>query len=132
MKRFLIRVDIVLRVIMHPVEQVTEDVLCDLLACDVTERMRAYEAPDALAKQGIRLCYFIDGRGGERDLSPNLCATCLYHTGCAIYGDMLLAAACGDTVRGFSMQEAELLVAWLKEQIPFLQSDGWSELVDLT
>ncbi|MBR6760575.1 MAG: hypothetical protein IKM30_00890 [Oscillospiraceae bacterium] len=128
MERFLLRVDTALRVSMHPVEQVTENRLCDLLACDVTERMRAFEVPAAFAEQGIRLCYYIDGRGGERALPANLCATCFYHTGCAVYGDMLLAAVCGDTVRGFSMQEAEQLSAWLKEQMPFLQNDGCSAL----
>lgn len=57
---------------------VTHAMLSDLLHTDVTERLRVSvnPLPDA---DGAVLCFFIDARGGDRQLAANPLGTCLYH-----------------------------------------------------
>lgn len=109
-------------------EHVTQELLAELLHTDVTERMRLPVMPDALAKDESVLCYFIDARGGERGLAANFCGTCFYHTGCPIYGDLLLARCSQDAdsadVSGFDAQEAESLLHWLRAQFPEYFADA--------
>lgn len=105
-----------------PQETVTQEMLAALLHTDVTERMRLPVMPDALAKDESVICYFIDARGGERGLTANFCGTCFYHTGCPIYGDLLLARCAQDAdsaaVSGFDDDEAACLMDWLRAQFP--------------
>ena len=93
----------------------------ELLHTDVTERMRLPVMPQAFAGRFV-LCYFIDARGGERALPVNFAGTCFYHTGCPIYGDLLLAACSGDSgspaVSGLTASECETLTAWLSAEFP--------------
>ena len=90
--------------------------LAALLHTDVTERLRLFEMPDGFA-ENTALLYFIDARGGEKGLPVNFCGTCFYHTGCPIHGDLLLAACSiaepEGAVRGFTAEEAALLLEWL-------------------
>lgn len=93
--------------------------LASLLHTDVTERMRIPVMPEAFAGQLV-LCYFIDARGGDRGLPANFLGTCFYHTGCPVYGDLLIAACPedneSDAVFGFTEAQKELLHMWLQEQ----------------
>lgn len=128
MQRFVLRVGASAQMTRHSVENVSEDTLCALLQTDVTERLRAFEAPDAFAEQGISLCYHIDGRGGERELDSNFCGTCFYHTGCPVYGDLIFSAVQNGELRGMSEQECHVLAQWLYQQFPFLSlPDGARE-----
>ena len=103
-------------------DTVTPDVLAAMLDTDVTERMRLPVTPEAFADEPSVLCYFIDARGGERDLPVNFCGTCFYHTGCPIHGDLLLARCEQDAdsaaVSGFTAEEAQCLIDWLHTQFP--------------
>ncbi len=98
--------------------------VCSLLQTDVTERCCVSVLPPFLRESEMRLCYLIDGRSGEKDLPANLCGTCLYHTGCPIYGDMIFVlchqAETDETCFGMSRQQAEQLCTWLKTQFAFL------------
>ena len=91
-----------------------------LLQTDVTERYLFSVQPEQFA--GQVLCYLIDARGGERGLPVNLCGTCLYHTGCPIYGDLLIGRCTDDpqdeTVTGFTPEEAAQIAAWMHAQFP--------------
>lgn len=117
---FVVRVGADARVTTEAAAHLNEDVLCRLLDTDVTERLRAFEVPPAFAEARLGLCYFIDGRGGERQLDSNFCGTCLYHTGCPVYGDLIFAAVEQDAPRAMTAAECQLLAAWLCEQFPFL------------
>ncbi len=117
---YLVRVTTAAAVKKEPVSDCSEQTLCDLLSAEVTERLRAFEAPAAFTQQGITLCYYIDGRGGERQLDSNFCGTCLYHTGCPVYGDLLFAAVQENTPRSMTAAECDILVAWLCEQFTTL------------
>ena len=103
-------------------ETVTQEQLAALLHTDVTERMRLPVMPDELADEESVICYFIDARGGERGLAANFCGTCFYHTGCPIYGDLLLARCEQDAdsaaVIGFTESETAALMDWLRAQFP--------------
>ena len=98
------------------------ETLAELLETDVTERMRIPAAPAELTGENRVLCYWIDARGGEKDLPVNFCGTCFYHTGCPIHGDLLIAPADSDaeesTIWGFTQEYAEAVAAWLKAQFP--------------
>lgn len=117
---YLVRVSSNATVTKEAVFDCSEQTLCDLLATDVTERLRALEAPEAFTEQDIALCYYIDGRGGERQLDANFCGTCLYHTGCPIYGDLLFAAVQAHTPRSMTAAECDILIPWLCEQFASL------------
>lgn len=97
-------------------ETVPPETLAALLHTDVTERLRLSASPAGA------LCYVIDARGGEKELPANFCGTCFYHTGCPIFGDLLLAKAPADnadeTVRGLTAAEAEAIRGWLKAMFP--------------
>ncbi len=92
-----------------------------LLQTDVTERYRVPVMPEAL-QDAFVLCYLIDARGGERSLPVNFIGTCFYHTGCPIYGDLLLCACTdehGDeAVSGLTAAQTDLLRQWLAAQFP--------------
>ena len=100
---------------------VTEEALAALLDTDVTERLRLPALPPEW-DSACPLCYFIDARGGDRGLPANFAGTCFYHTGCPIFGDLLLAACSPDSaetaVRGLTAPEADCLMQWLAEQFP--------------
>ena len=100
-------------------QPVPEQTLAELLQTDVTERMRIPVMPETLAG-GRVLCYFIDARGGDRNLPANFLGTCFYHTGCPVYGDLLIASCDEDShsekVSGFTETELALLQSWLREQ----------------
>lgn len=95
---------------------------CRLLDTDVTERLRVPVNPPFLSDSV--LCYLIDGRSGEKSLPANICGTCLYHTGCTIYGDLLFVLcskqAQNEEFCGMTKQQAEQLSIWLREQLRFL------------
>ncbi|MCQ2416982.1 MAG: hypothetical protein MJ071_04115 [Oscillospiraceae bacterium] len=118
---YLIRITTGGRMESIPVSEtkVSQTVLADLLQTDVTERMRLSVMPDGMPEEQV-LCYFIDARGGERELPVNFLGTCFYHTGCPIYGDLLIAlcqADCEtDTVYSFSPEQYDTVQAWLLEQ----------------
>lgn len=117
---FVVRVGADARVTTESAGTLCEETLCTLLRTDVTERLRAFEVPPAFAKAQLGLCYFIDGRGGERQLDSNFCGTCLYHTGCPVYGDLIFAAVEQDAPRSMTEAECHTLADWLREQFPFL------------
>lgn len=98
---------------------VSAQTLAKLLHTDVTERMRIPVTPDAFAGK-LALCYFIDARGGDRGLPANFLGTCFYHTGCPVYGDLLIAAcpedSSSDAVFGFTEAQRDQLYMWLREQ----------------
>lgn len=98
---------------------VSGEQLAALLQTDVTERMRIPVMPEALG-EGRVLCYFIDARGGDRGLPANFLGTCFYHTGCPVYGDLLIALCSAeresDAAFGMTEAEAETVEAWLKTQ----------------
>lgn len=123
--RYLVRVPVSGACTVLPVpESVTEQILAELLETDVTERMRMPAA--AQTDERSVLCYFIDARGGEKNLPVNFRGTCFYHTGCPIHGDLLLARCPADAaetgVFGLDAAEAERLCAWVHAQFPDLQS----------
>lgn len=95
---------------------VTHAMLADLLHTDVTERLRVSVNPLQDAN-GAVLCFFIDARGGDRQLPANPLGTCLYHTGCPIYGDLIFALCEQDSdsaaVSGFDRTQSEQLRTWL-------------------
>ena len=101
-------------------ESVQPETLAALLRTDVTERLRLSFAPAAL--KNASLCYYIDARGGEKGLPANFCGTCFYHTGCPIFGDLLLAlspdSAADECAAGIPSETAEALKAWLKAEFP--------------
>ena len=90
-----------------------------LLDTDVTERLVLPVQPPEWA-EGRLLCYLIDARGGDKALPANFLGTCFYHTGCPIFGDLLLAQCSAesrsDAVCGMSGEEADALTAWLRAQ----------------
>ena len=98
---------------------VTRATLADLLHTDVTERLRVSRMPEQLKAENAVLCFFIDARGGDRSLPANPLGTCLYHTGCPIYGDLIFALCAQDSdsaaVSGFDGMQSEQLRAWLHE-----------------
>lgn len=100
-------------------QPVPAETLAALLHTDVTERMRIPVMPEALAGERV-LCYFIDARGGDRGLPANFLGTCFYHTGCPVFGDLLIAFCEQDsrseTVSGFTEAELQVLQSWLKAQ----------------
>ncbi len=107
--------------------EVPQETLCGLLETDVTERLRVPVMPEDWEAEDFVLCYFIDARGGDKELPANALGTCFYHTGCPICGDLLLAACAQDSdsaaVRGFAKAQADTLLEWLREQFPaYVQS----------
>ncbi|MCQ2435147.1 MAG: hypothetical protein MJ062_07915 [Oscillospiraceae bacterium] len=127
MSQFVIRISAVSQM-CEPLElqELSEQTLCELLDTDVTERLRVPEAPPFLQDAPDRvLCYLIDARGGEKSLPTNLCGTCFYHTGCPVYGDLVLVMCSrneADTsLFGFTKAQSEALIRWLAEQFSFLQ-----------
>lgn len=90
-----------------------------MLHTDVTERLRLAAQPEGFP-EGAALCYFIDARGGEKALPANFTGTCFYHTGCPIYGDLILAkCSVSDPegeAEGFTEAEAGMLRLWLKSE----------------
>ena len=100
-------------------KDVSERMLAGLLETDVTERMRVPAVPDSFPPDAV-LCYFIDARGGERELPVNFIGTCFYHTGCPIYGDLILAICAQDSdlaaISGFTKEQYQTLADWLTEQ----------------
>ena len=108
-------------------QEVSEQTVCSLLGTDVTERLHVPAEPSFLQDTpDLVLCYLIDARGGEKALPTNLCGTCFYHTGCPVYGDLVLVLCSrneADTsLFGLDAKQADALVRWLSEQFPFLQS----------
>lgn len=105
-----------------PAEGVTQALLCDLLQTDVTERMRVPVMPEMLTETANVLCYFIDARGGDKGLPANTPGTCFYHTGCPIFGDLLLCFCDQESdsaaVSGFSESQCAMLQDWLAAQFP--------------
>jgi len=93
-------------------ETVSPDALAEYLHTDVTEPLGLFQPPLP------HLCYYIDARGGEKALPANFCGTAFYHTGCPIYGDLLLAVSENDTVHSLTAQEAETVRAWLHAMFP--------------
>ena len=95
--------------------------LAELLHTDVTERMRIPVMPDAFADDSV-LCYFIDARGGDKELPANFLGTCFYHTGCPVFGDLLIAKCSADSdsavISGFTAEELQILRDWLTAQFP--------------
>lgn len=94
-------------------------VFAAMLGTDVTERLRVSVHPKVLPENEV-LCYRIDARGGEKELPANFCGTCFYHTGCPIFGDLLLeicaAADPEGQSRAMTAAEAEAVLAWLKAE----------------
>ena len=92
--------------------------LAALLHTDVTERLRLPVKPAEFPGDAA-LCYFIDARGGERGLPVNFAGTCFYHTGCPIFGDLLLARCSIEhpegAIEAFSGAESRILRTWLRE-----------------
>lgn len=92
--------------------------LAALLHTDVTERLRLPAKPESFSGD-TALCYFIDARGGEKALPVNFAGTCFYHTGCPIYGDLLLAKCSAANPEGeieaFSGAESGILREWLRD-----------------
>ncbi len=109
-----------LRQIPADAGEISGETLCALLQTDVTERLRLSLLPAAFS--GDVICYFIDARGGDKQLPANFAGTCFYHTGCPVFGDLLLARCAQDAdsaaVSGFTQEEAALLCGWLREQFP--------------
>jgi len=69
---YLIRADVSGRLEKTAVlREVPEETLCTLLNTDVYERMRISVVPENLESQGFVLCYFIDARGGDKQLPSN-------------------------------------------------------------
>ena len=99
---------------------VTRAMLADLLHTDVTERLRVPEMPAQLAAEDAVLCFFIDARGGDRALPANPLATCLYHTGCPVFGDLIFVLCAQDSdsaaASGFDAQQSAQLRTWLKTE----------------
>ena len=97
-------------------ETVSPDALAEYLHTDVTEQLGLFQPPLP------HLCYYIDARGGEKGLPANFCGTCFYHTGCPIFGDLLLAlspdSAADECAAGIPAETAEALKAWLKAEFP--------------
>lgn len=125
MERFVVKIGAEeLSPIPVPMQTADTESLCALLQTDVFERLRVPQQPSFFAGSGKVLCYFIDGRGGEKHLPANLCGTCFYHTGCPIYGDLILLLCGTDmhdtTLCGMSRTEADALCKWLREQFAFL------------
>ena len=120
---YLIRVPVSGASVICPVQPpVTEKLLAEMLGTDVTERMRMPAA--AQRGGGSVLCYFIDARGGEKNLPVNFRGTCFYHTGCPIHGDLLIARcpqnAADPSIYGLAPEQAEEIVMWISEQFPDL------------
>ena len=96
---------------------VTYALLADLLHTDVTERLRVSRMPELPDAGDAVLCFVIDARGGDRSLPANTTGTCLYHTGCPIYGDLIFALCEQDSdsaaVSGFDRTQSEQLRTWL-------------------
>ena len=105
---------------------VPQETLCALLQTDVTERLRIAVRPENLDDAAV-LCYLIDARGGDKALPANWIGTCFYHTGCPVFGDLLICkcphAHPEDAVSGFSEAEKNLLLTWLSVQFPFRNDD---------
>lgn len=116
---YLIRIPVHGRpeIIPVPEQNISAEQLAALLQTDVTERMRVPAVPDSFPEESV-LCYFIDARGGERELPANFIGTCFYHTGCPIFGDLLLAqsSAGGDVISGFSEETAAIVDSWIRTQ----------------
>ena len=97
---------------------VTRALLADLLHTDVTERLRVSVNLPQLDSADAVLCFFIDARGGDRQLPSNPLGTCLYHTGCPIYGDLIFALCAQDSdsaaVSGFDAAQYPQLLDWLQ------------------
>ena len=97
---------------------VTCALLADLLHTDVTERLRVSQMPELPDAGDAVLCFFLDARGGDRQLPANALGTCLYHTGCPIYGDLIFALCAQDSdsaaVSGFDAGQYAQLLAWLQ------------------
>ncbi len=106
--------------IMIPAGSITQAMLADLLHTDVTERLRTAAVPQDIAPADQVLCYFIDARGGEKQLPSNALGTCLYHTGCPIYGDLLFALCSAENaasaVSGFNLRQSAALLEWLRTE----------------
>lgn len=104
--------------------RVTQKLLAELLGTDVTERFRVSQKPPELQAGDSVLCFFLDARSGDRSLNANTLATCLYHTGCPIYGDMIFALCAQDSdsaaVSGFDEMQYAQLFAWLKRDFSAL------------
>ena len=92
-----------------------------LLHTDVTERMRIPVMPEGIEPDCV-LCYLIDARGGDKSLPANFIGTCFYHTGCPVYGDLLIVKCrenSGDAeILGLTEDETALLRRWLAAQFP--------------
>lgn len=97
---------------------VTYALLADLLHTDVTERLRVSRMPELPDAGDAVLCFVIDARGGDRSLPANTTGTCLYHTGCPIYGDLIFVLCAQDSdsaaVSGFNAKQYAQLLAWLQ------------------
>lgn len=95
-------------------ETVPPEMLAAHLHTDVTEQMGLFQPPLP------HLCYWIDARGGEKQLPSNFCGTAFYHTGCPIFGDLLLAVSEQETVNSLTAPQAETVRAWLRTMFPDL------------
>ena len=126
--RFLIRVSVSgdTEAVPVPAGEVPQEILCTLLQTDVTERLRLSETPEMRDASAV-LCYLIDARGGDRGLPVNSVGTCFYHTGCPVFGDLLIGSCMQEhaaaAVFGFSAADRDLLLQWLTEQFPFCHAD---------
>ncbi len=122
MEQFLIRIPAEGGLQIIPAEETAplpDALLCELLHTDVTERLRLPRKPQGFPDDAA-LCYLIDARGGEKALPANFTGTCFYHTGCPIYGDLLLVkgsiADPDGAANAFTEAEAQTLCAWLREE----------------
>ena len=119
---FLVRIPAAggLETVPVPDGSLPQTLLAELLHTDVTERMRIPVMPDAFAGEDFVLCYFLDARGGDRQLPANFLGTCFYHTGCPVCGDLLIAACAQDSdsaaVSGFTPEQTAALTDWLPAQ----------------
>ena len=101
--------------------QIPPEKAAALLDTDVTERMRIPVMPEGMEPDCV-LCYLIDARGGDKSLPANFIGTCFYHTGCPVYGDLLIVKCreqSGDAeIFGLTEDETALLRGWLAAQFP--------------
>ncbi len=105
-----------------PEGAVPAELTCTLLHTDVTERLRIAVTPENWDDDAV-LCYLIDARSGDKGLPLNWIGACFYHTGCPVFGDLLICKCQRShpeaAVSGFTEEQKNLLLKWLDAQFPF-------------
>ena len=125
---YLIRVPVSgpLEAVQLPGGAIPQETLCSLLQTDVAERLRIAVRPESLDEDAA-LCYLTDARGGDKSLLANWIGTCFYHTGCPVFGDLLICKCPQEhpeaDVSGFSEEQKDLLLTWLGNEFPFRNDD---------